>query len=112
MSNVDDKNLSKHILMFALLAKAVNRTRVQDGRFGFDLEHKSHSPLPPSSAMAVAEDHTKKLEEAKALTKKDPAKAEAAYKSVLAKGPGATEAALKQYETALVGLGELYRDQK
>jgi hypothetical protein len=65
----------------------------------------------PPTAMAV-EDDTKTLEEAKALAKKDPAKAEVAYKSVLAKGPGATEAALKQYETALVGLGELYRDHR
>lgn len=38
--------------------------------------------------------------------------AEAGYKEVLSKGPGQGEAALKEYEDALMGLGELYSKQK
>ncbi|KAI9856761.1 MAG: 26S proteasome regulatory subunit rpn6 [Trichoglossum hirsutum] len=54
----------------------------------------------------------KSLEEVKELGKTQPVKAEAIYKEYLSKVPGTNEAALKEYETALVGLGELYRDQK
>ena len=54
----------------------------------------------------------KTLEEVKELGKTQPARAEAIYKDYLAKVPGTNEAALREYETALVGLGELYRDQR
>jgi hypothetical protein len=60
---------------------------------------------PPPSSEA-------KIEEAKKLSKQDPSKAEALYKDVLSKSPGTDEAAMRDYETALVGLGELYRDHK
>ena len=53
-----------------------------------------------------------KVEEAKSLSTSDPKKAEEIYKQVLAKSPGSNQAALQEYENALVGLGELYRDQK
>jgi hypothetical protein len=53
-----------------------------------------------------------KIEEAKKLSKQDPSKAEQLFKDVLAKSPGSSEAAMRDYENALVGLGELYRDQK
>ncbi|MCJ1246697.1 26S proteasome regulatory subunit rpn6 [Trapelia coarctata] len=56
--------------------------------------------------------NTKRIEEAEELAKTDPAKAEALYKDILSKGPGSGEAALREYETALMGLGELYRDGK
>lgn len=46
------------------------------------------------------------------LSKSDPAKAEAIYKDTLSKGPGSGEAALRDYETALMDLGELYRDTR
>jgi 26S proteasome regulatory subunit N6 len=63
--------------------------------------------------MAVpASDEGKRVAEAQKLAKSDPKKAEATYKDVLSKEPGTTEAAIKTFETALVGLGELYRDQK
>lgn len=55
---------------------------------------------------------TKRIAEAQKLAKTNPSKAESIYKDVLSKGPGSGEAALKDYETALMGLGELYRDQK
>ena len=61
--------------------------------------------------MAVPET-TARVAEAEKLAKSDPAKAEQIYKDVLSQNPGSNEAAIKNYETALVGLGELYRDQK
>jgi hypothetical protein len=59
---------------------------------------------PPSNAA--------RLTEAKELSKNNPSKAETIYKDVLSKAPGSNEQALRDYETALVGLGELYRDSK
>jgi hypothetical protein len=53
-----------------------------------------------------------RIEEAKAIAPKDPAKAEQIYKDVLSSGIGKTESASRDYEGALVGLGELYRDNK
>ena len=53
---------------------------------------------------------SKRIEEAQRLTKNDPSNAEAIYKDILSKGPGSSEAALREYETALMGLGEIYRD--
>ena len=51
-----------------------------------------------------------RLEDAKAIQKTDPAKAEAQYKAILSKRPETNDAALKEYELALMALGELYRD--
>lgn len=62
--------------------------------------------------MAPATDNAKRIEEAQKLAKSDPAKAKAIYQEVLSKDPGSSDAAVKNFETALVGLGELYRDQK
>lgn len=61
--------------------------------------------------MAVAET-SKRVAEAQALAKSDPSKAEQIYKEVLSTDPGSNETAIKNYESALVGLGELFRDQK
>lgn len=61
--------------------------------------------------MAVA-DSGKRIEEAQKLAKTEPAKAEKIYQDVLSQDPGSNEQAIKHYETALVSLGELYRDQK
>jgi len=52
-----------------------------------------------------------KIAEATKLAKTEPAKAESIYKEVLATSPGSNQAALQNYENALVGLGVLYRDQ-
>jgi len=62
-------------------------------------------------ATTIAED-AKQIEEAQKHTKQEPAKAEATYKSILSKDPGSNEGAIKNYENALIGLGELYRDHK
>ena len=53
-----------------------------------------------------------RIEEARKAAKDEPAKAEAIYKNILSKGPGSGEAALREFETALMGLGEIYRDGK
>ncbi|CAK7272025.1 26S proteasome regulatory subunit rpn6 [Sporothrix epigloea] len=61
--------------------------------------------------MAAAD--SERVQEAKKLAKTSPAKAEALYKEIIAKTPSVTsDAAVREYEVALVGLGELYRDQK
>ncbi|KAL9133633.1 MAG: hypothetical protein Q9175_005185 [Cornicularia normoerica] len=62
--------------------------------------------------MAPALKDSAKVEEAKKLAKTDPLKAEAIYKEILSKEPGASEAALREYESALMGLGESYRDMR
>ena len=53
-----------------------------------------------------------RIEEARKIGKGDPSKAEAIYKDILSKKPGANEAALREYESALMALGESYRDTK
>lgn len=54
-----------------------------------------------------------RIQEAKKLVKTDPKKAEAQYKEIISKPPSVTsEAAVREYETALVSLGELYQSQK
>ena len=60
----------------------------------------------------AAEDTGKRVAEAQKLAKTEPSKAEEIYKEVLSTNPGSNETAIKHYETALVGLGELFRDQK
>ncbi|MCJ1432332.1 26S proteasome regulatory subunit rpn6 [Xylographa pallens] len=62
--------------------------------------------------MAPNSVNTKRVDEAQKLAKTDPAKAENLYKEILSNGPGSGEVALREYETALMGLGELYRDGK
>jgi 26S proteasome regulatory subunit N6 len=63
-------------------------------------------------AVPPAKEDEKRIEEAQKLAKTDPAKAEAIYKETLTREPGATDVALRNFEKALVGLGELFRDQK
>lgn len=54
-----------------------------------------------------------RIEEARKNAKTDPRKAEAQYKEIISKPPSVTsDAAVREYETALVSLGELYRDEK
>ena len=60
----------------------------------------------------AAEDNSKRIEEAKRLSKEEPAKAEQIYKDILSKPPGANDRAVRDFENALMGLGELYRDHQ
>ncbi len=61
----------------------------------------------------MAQGDSERVKEAKKLQGSDPRKAEALYKEIISKPPSVTsDAAIKEYETALVSLGELYRDEK
>lgn len=62
--------------------------------------------------MAPPPTNEQKIAQAKKIAKSEPDKAEDLYKEVLEKPPGSNESALRDYESALVGLGELYRDGK
>ena len=62
--------------------------------------------------MAPPPSNDARIKEAKEISKTHPIKAETTYKIVLSNPPGSNEAALRDYENALLGLGELYRDTK
>ena len=62
--------------------------------------------------MAPNTANAKKVEEAQKLATTNTAKAEQLYKEVLSTSPGTSDAALRDYETALMGLGELYSKEK
>ncbi|KAL9096336.1 MAG: hypothetical protein Q9165_001333 [Trypethelium subeluteriae] len=62
--------------------------------------------------MAQGSSNADRIQEAKKLGKTEPEKAERIYKEILTKGPGQSDASLRDYENALMGLGELYRDHK
>lgn len=56
---------------------------------------------------------SERIIEAQKVAKTDSRKAESLYQDILSKTPSATnDAAVREYETALVKLGELYRDEK
>ncbi|KAH8888308.1 PCI-domain-containing protein [Thozetella sp. PMI_491] len=61
----------------------------------------------------MAQGDSERVKEAKQLQSADPRKAEAIYKEIISKPPSVTsDAAIREYETALISLGELYRDEK
>lgn len=60
--------------------------------------------------MAV-DDNSQRILEAKRLSPTAPAQSEAIYKDILAKPPGSNDKAVRDFEAALIGLGELFRDQ-
>lgn len=61
----------------------------------------------------MAASDSSRVQEAKKLAKTDPRKAEAAFKEITSKAPSTgNDAATREYEAALIGLGELYRDEK
>ncbi|KAB5585861.1 PCI domain-containing protein [Coniochaeta sp. 2T2.1] len=54
-----------------------------------------------------------RLKEAQKVAKSDPRQAEQIYKDIVSKPPSVnSDAATREYETALISLGELYRDEK
>lgn len=61
-------------------------------------------------AVTTEAEASPRIQEARKLSKTDASKAEAIYKDILSKKPGGTAAALLEYEAALLGLGESYRD--
>jgi len=58
------------------------------------------------------EEASKRIEEAKKLSKEQPQKAEQIYKEILSQPPGSNDRAVRDFENALIGLGQLYRDHK
>lgn len=60
----------------------------------------------------MAQGDSEKLREAQKVASSDPKKAEQIYKDIVASPPAMNDAAVREYETALISLGELYRDQK
>lgn len=61
--------------------------------------------------MAAAD--SSRVQEAQKIAKTDPSKAEAIYKEIVSQAPAATsDAATREYEQALISLGELYKDEK
>jgi len=61
--------------------------------------------------MAV-EDNAKRIEEARKNAKEHPEQSEPIFKEILSKPPGSNDKAVREFENALIGLGELYRDHK
>ena len=57
-------------------------------------------------------DSSQALAEAAKLRSSNPTKAEETYKSILSQDTTNNEAAIKNLESALLALGELYRDQR
>ncbi|KAK3683980.1 hypothetical protein B0T22DRAFT_267534 [Podospora appendiculata] len=61
----------------------------------------------------MAQGDSERVQQARKLAGADPRKAEQIYKDIISQPPSATsDAAVREYETALVSLGELYRDEK
>lgn len=62
----------------------------------------------------MAQGESARVQEAQKAAKTDPRKAEQLYKEIISQPPSSatSDAAVKEYETALLGLGELYRDEK
>ncbi|KAH6621173.1 hypothetical protein B0J18DRAFT_431752 [Chaetomium sp. MPI-SDFR-AT-0129] len=61
----------------------------------------------------MAQGDSERVREAQKLAKSNPKKAAEIYKDIISKPPSVnSDAAVKEYETALISLGELYRDQK
>ena len=71
------------------------------------------STSAPNGGPAAAATASPRIKEARQLMATDPARAEQIYREVVASQPSVTsDAAIREYETALVALGERYRDQR
>ena len=61
----------------------------------------------------MAQGDSERVREAQKIKATDPRKAEAIYHEILSKPLSINnEVAIREYETALIALGELYRDEK
>ena len=61
----------------------------------------------------MAQGESERVREAQKLAASNPRKAEEMYKEIISHPPSVTsDAAVREYETALIALGELYRDEK
>lgn len=62
--------------------------------------------------MAPTAQVSPRIQEVRDQAKQDPSTAAKSYQKILAEGPGSTEASSRDYEHALIGLGQLHRDAK
>lgn len=70
-------------------------------------------PHHSKSRNTMAQGDSERVREAQKVVPSDPQKAEQIYKDIISKPPAITsDAAIREYELALISLGELYRDQK
>lgn len=61
----------------------------------------------------MAQGDSERVREAQKLAPVNPQKAIELYKEIISQPPSInSEAAIREYETALISLGELYRDQQ
>ncbi|CEJ85576.1 Putative 26S proteasome non-ATPase regulatory subunit 11 [[Torrubiella] hemipterigena] len=61
----------------------------------------------------MAAGDSSRIQEAQDAVKTDPRKAEQIYKEIVSKAPvSSSDAATREYETALINLGELYKNEK
>jgi 26S proteasome regulatory subunit N6 len=61
----------------------------------------------------MAAGESSRVQEAQQIAKTDPRKAEETYKDIVSKAPSAgSDAATREYEQALISLGELYTNEK
>lgn len=75
--------------------------------------HTQPPPVPPPIIPTMAPANSMKIQEAKKVAVAEPSKAEAIYKEIISKPPSVTsDAAVREYETALVSLGEVFRDER
>jgi hypothetical protein len=89
---------------------ALARQAVAQGDYSYGRRYARPSP---SHNIKMAPVDSDRIIEAEKLVKTDPRKAESLYKDILSRTPSATnDAAVREFETALVKLGELYRDEK
>lgn len=69
--------------------------------------------IPRLESFTMAQGDSERVREAQKLAKSNPKQAAEIYKDIISKPPSVnSDAAVKEYETALISLGELYRDQK
>jgi hypothetical protein len=73
----------------------------------------SSFPLINHDITTMAQGDSDRVREAQKIASTNPRKAEEIYKEIISKPPSVTsDAAIRDYETALISLGELYRDEK
>lgn len=61
----------------------------------------------------MAQGDSERVQQALKLRKEDPRQAEKLLSDIISQPPSvSSESAVKEYETALIGLGELYKDEK
>ncbi|KAJ8611463.1 hypothetical protein MRB53_037982 [Persea americana] len=108
--------LESHVRSPRLAVTAIRIKPATSCRNNASHSNTSHQRFPHLTYLVYTamaqEDDVKRIEEAKKLSKDQPAKAEQIYQEILSRPPPTSDRAIRDYENALIGLGELYRDHK